>query len=79
EDFCMSSVPRYLFVVALIYFFTGDASFVQLIKNPASLLNVTQDAGIVLIVLMVASVLLFNVFYSSAKEIAADKKVSSKK
>lgn len=79
EDFCMASVPRYLFVVALIYFFTDDASFVQLIKNPASLLNVTQDAGIVLVVLMIASVLLFNVFYSSAKEASTGNKISSQK
>ncbi len=73
EDFCMSSVPRYLFVVALIYFFTDDASFVQLAKNPASVLNVTQDSGVVLVLLMIASVLLFNAFYSSAKEIATKK------
>ncbi len=79
EDFCMTSVPRYLFVTALIYFFTYDASFIPLVKNPKSILNITQDVGIVLVVLMIASILLFNVFYSSAKEIAADKKVSSKK
>lgn len=79
EDFCMTSVPRYLFVTALIYFFTYDSSFIEIVKNPASLLNVTQDAGIVLIVLMVASVLIFNVFYSSAKEIATGKNISSKK
>lgn len=77
EDFCMTSVPRYLFVVALIYFFTYDASFIEIIKNPASVLNVTQDAGILLVVLMVASVLLFNAFYSSAVDMV--KKVSSKK
>ena len=70
EDFCMSSVPRYLFVVALIYFFTYDMSFIEVLKNPASLLNVTQDANIVLVVIMAASVLLFNAFCSSAKEIA---------
>ncbi len=70
EDFCMSSLPRYLFVVALIYFFTYDMSFVEILKNPASLLNVTQDANIVLVVIMAASVLLFNAFFSSAKEIA---------
>lgn len=74
EDFCMASVPRYLFVVALIYFFTYDASFIGIIKNPASVMNVTQDAGILLVVLMVASVLLFNAFYSSAKESVIDKK-----
>lgn len=79
EDFCMSSVPRYLFVVALIYFFTDDASFVQLIKNPASVLNVTQDSGVVLILLMIASVLLFNAFYSSAKEIVTGNKSVSQK
>lgn len=79
EDFCMTMLPRYLFVTALIYFFTDDASFVQLAKNPMSVLNVTRDAGVVLVLLMIASVLLFNAFYSSAKEIAADKKVSSKK
>ena len=77
EDFCMSSVPRYLFVVALIYFLTYDASFIQIVKNPASLLNVTQDVGIVLVVLMVASVLLFNAFYSSAVDMV--KKINSKK
>ncbi len=70
EDFCMSSLPRYLFVVALIYFFTYDMSFIEILKNPASLVNVTQDANIVLIVIMAASVLLFNAFCSSAKEIA---------
>lgn len=79
EDFCMASLPRYLFVVALIYFLTYDASFIQIVKNPSSVLNITTDAGIVLTVLMVASVLFFNALYSSAKEIAADKKVSSKK
>ncbi len=77
EDFCMTSVPRYLFITALIYFFTYDASFIELIKNPMSVLNVTQDSGIVLILLMIASVLLFNAFYSSAKEIATSKKVSN--
>lgn len=78
EDFCMTMLPRYLFVTALIYFFTYDASFIPLVKNPMSVLNVTKDAGIVLVVLMIASILLFNAFYSSAKEIAADKNVSSK-
>ena len=77
EDFCMSSVPRYLFVVALIYFLTYDASFIQIVKNPASVLNVTQDAGTVLVVLMVASVLLFNAFYSSAVDMV--KKANGKK
>ncbi len=77
EDFCMSSVPRYLFVVALIYFLTYDASFIQIVKNPASVLNVTQDAGTVLVVLMVASILLFNAFYSSAVDMV--KKVNGKK
>ena len=79
EDFCMTWIPRYLFITALIYFFTYDSSFIELVKNPESVLNITQDAGIVLIVLMIASVLLFNAFYASAKEIAADKNVSSKK
>ena len=70
EDFCMSSLPVYFVAVALIYFFTYDMSFIDIIKNPASLLKVTQDAGIVLVVLMVATLILFNIFYSSAKKAA---------
>lgn len=79
EDFCMSALPKYIFVTALIYFFTDDASFVQLAKNPMSVMNVTRDSGVVLVLLMIASVLLFNLFYSSAVETIKKDKVSDQK
>ncbi len=80
EDFCMTSVTRYILITAIIYFFTDDASFVQLIKNPASILKVTQDSGVVLVLLMIASVLLFHVlFYSAAEKAIGEDKVTEKK
>ena len=79
EDFCLSSVTKYILITAIIYFFTDDASFVQLIKNPASVLNVTQDAGVVLVLLMIASVLFFHLFfYSAAEKAVGEDKVSDK-
>lgn len=79
EDFCLNSVTKYILITAIIYFFTDDASFVQLIKNPASVLNVTQDAGVVLVLLMIASVLFFHLFfYSAAEKAVGEDKVSDK-
>ena len=66
EDFCMKAAPVYFFVTGLIYFFTYDASLWQIIKNPSSLLDVTRDAGIVLVVLMAVSFALFYAFYAPA-------------
>ncbi len=75
EDFCMNAVTKYMLVTAIIYFFTDDASFVQLIKNPMSILNVTRDSGVVLVLLMIASVLIFHaLFYSAAEKAVGENK-----
>lgn len=66
EDFCMKNAPVYFFVTGIIYFFTDDACLVNVIKNPSSLLNVARDAGIVLILVMLASFALFYAFYLPA-------------
>lgn len=66
EDFCMKAAPIYFFVIGMIYFFTYDASLWQVIKNPSSLLDVTRDAGIVLVVIMAASFALFYALYAPA-------------
>ncbi len=68
EDFCMSAAPIYFLVTALLYFFTDEACLVQLIKNPSSLLNVTRDSGVVLVLLMLASFILFYVLYLAASK-----------
>ena len=68
EDFCMKAAPVYFFLTGIIYFFTDEASLWQVIKNPSSLLNVTRDAGIVLIVLMVVSFALFYAFFIPARK-----------
>ncbi|MBQ2694213.1 MAG: hypothetical protein IJF57_01555 [Clostridia bacterium] len=68
EDFCMSAAPLYFLVTALMYFFTDEACLVQLIKNPSSLLNVTRDSGVVLVLLMLASFILFYVLYLAASK-----------
>lgn len=68
EDFCMRAAPIYFLVTGIIYFFTSDASLVQLIKNPSSLLNVTRDSGVVLVLLMLASFILFYVLYLAASK-----------
>ena len=78
EDFCMKAAPVYFAVTGVIYFFTDDSyrinHLVAQIKSPSSFAGMMKDQGIIVSLLMIASLILFYILYSAMCKKSVKKK-----